>query len=473
MNLIVSGLLHTLDNPTDNITPYGSFGNAVAVDGNYVLVGANQNKLEGLSTYYNGEAYLFEATTGSLLHSFAPPESADTLYDDYGYSVDIEGNLIAIGAPDVMRNNTQWFSGSGTVYLYDASTGDLLRTIEDPTPSQDGQFGKSVALDGNQILIGNPGDDTNGQDAGQAYLFDVTTGSLLHILDDPTPVAYDEFGGAVAIDDGKILVSAPYDDTLAGNGGQVYLFDAATGNLIHTLDDPTPRTYGYFGNSLDLDGDHILVGNAYGYNGGKAEQFDVITGQLVRTINSPTYNAKFGWSVAIQDDIFVIGASQDDTQGLNVGQVYLYSAVSGDLIRAIDDPTVTAYDNFGYSVAIDGEYVVIGAADDDTLDTDVGQAHIYRYEFGQPPVFNDQTFSLAENSAADTVVGTLTASHPDGKSLTYTIARTLTPMATAPLPSASMAINCSSTTPVTSITKTFHSCKLPFTPLMAPMPITR
>ena len=70
VTLVVSAFLHTLDNPTDNITADGAFGYDVAIDGDYVLVGAYQNTLPG-SSYYNGQAYLFDKTTGSLLHSFS------------------------------------------------------------------------------------------------------------------------------------------------------------------------------------------------------------------------------------------------------------------------------------------------------------------------------------------------------------------------------------------------------------------
>ena len=164
--------------------------------------------------------------------------------------------------------------GPGKAYLYDASTGDLLQTIEDPSPAQDGQFGYSVAIDGNKLLVGNPNDDTNDPNQGQAYLFDVSTGNVLLTLNDPTPQkgssSGEDFGAAVAMDDGIIVISAPYDDAFDSVGGRVFLFDEDTGNLLHALDDPTPNFYGQFGYSVAIDGNQVVVGNPYDDNNGDA-----------------------------------------------------------------------------------------------------------------------------------------------------------------------------------------------------------
>jgi hypothetical protein len=64
--------------------------------------------------------------------------------------------------------------------VYDALTGSLLRTFNDPTIATEGtntdNFGFSVTLDGNNVLIGEHADDTLGGDVGQAHLFTLPTG---------------------------------------------------------------------------------------------------------------------------------------------------------------------------------------------------------------------------------------------------------------------------------------------------------
>ena len=55
--------------------------------------------------------------------------------------------------------------------MFDALTGALLATFDDPSPTTSDQFGITVALDGNNVFIGSPQDDTSGTDVGQALLF--------------------------------------------------------------------------------------------------------------------------------------------------------------------------------------------------------------------------------------------------------------------------------------------------------------
>ena len=100
----------------------------------------------------------------------------------------------------------------------------LDHTFDDPTPTTLDIFGYSVAIDGNNVLIGASWDDTNGGNVGQAYLFDAISGNLLHTFDDPTVTTEDVFGWSVAIDGNNILVGASWDDTNGGNVGQAHLF---------------------------------------------------------------------------------------------------------------------------------------------------------------------------------------------------------------------------------------------------------
>src|SRR5262245_56702629 len=74
-----------------------------------------------------------------------------------------------------------------------------------------------------------------------------TVGALLHTFHNPTPAAGDFFGTAVAVSGGRVLVGAPNNDTGALNAGSAYLYDAVTGQLLHTFHNPTPAAYDDFG----------------------------------------------------------------------------------------------------------------------------------------------------------------------------------------------------------------------------------
>ena len=206
------------------------------------------------------------------------------------------------------------------------------RTFDNPTPTVSDVFGISMALDGNHVLIGSH-KDTNGLSVGQVQLFDATTGSLLQTFADPTPNG-DEFGSSVALDGNRVLVGTSSDDTNGANVGQAYLFDTTSGNLLHTFNDPTPTPNGSLGD-------------------------------------------EFGKAVALDGNRVLVGASDDDTNGVEVGQAHLFDATTGSLLQTFDDPTITGADFFGSSVALDGNRVLVGAPYDDTNGTNVGQAHLF------------------------------------------------------------------------------------------------
>ncbi len=118
-------LLHTFSNPAP--VGLGRFGYSLAALGENVLVGARGNLV---GQYYAGVVYLFDGETGDLLHTFVNPTPDP--HDSFGASIAVRGNKVLIGAysdDDISGRD------SGAVYLFNASTGDLLRTFRVPEPS--------------------------------------------------------------------------------------------------------------------------------------------------------------------------------------------------------------------------------------------------------------------------------------------------------------------------------------------------
>ncbi|MCO6043462.1 hypothetical protein NG895_06045 [Aeoliella sp. ICT_H6.2] len=306
-------LSQVLDDPTP--VNFMQFGYSLAIDGERAVVGAPGGCFGCLPGRYPQpeQVIVWDVTTGSVLRTF---EGGTDTSGAFGASVAINGFHVLIGAP----RNGPYGQRVGRAFLFDSETGDLLHTFDDPTPTDGGDhgnsfdfFGNSVAMDEKYVLIGAPSDDTNGDSVGQAHLFDITTGDLLRTFDDPTPTTVDLFGHSVALDGGRVLIGAPNDQTNGPYVGQAHLFDATTGNLLHTFDDPTVTSRDQFGASVSMDGDRILVGAPY-----------------------------------------------DDTSGPNVGQVHLFDALTGMLIRTFDDPTPYVEDNFGGAVTLEGSNVLVG-----------------------------------------------------------------------------------------------------------------
>jgi len=282
-----SGLAHALPQTFDDPTPVASeqFGHAVSLSGDNVLIGAN---LDVTADGRVGQAHLFSAATGALLQTFDDP--TPTFDDRFGSSVSVSGDNVLIGAA---RDDTTGVD-VGQAHLFNAASGALLRTFDDPTPTGGDSFGSSVSVSGDNVLIGAAFDDTTGVNVGQAHLFSVATGALLQTFDDPTPTGGDSFGGSVSVSGDNVLIGAAFDDTTGVDVGQAHLFSAATGALLQTFDDPTPSGGDLFGNSVSVSGDNVLI-----------------------------------------------GAVLDDTSGVNVGRAFLFSAATGALLQTFDDPTPT------------------------------------------------------------------------------------------------------------------------------------
>ena len=123
----------------------------------------------------------------------------------------------------------------------------LLHTINNPNAHAESligdTFGESAAISGNYAIVGAPFEDSSAEDVdqGKAYIFDVTTGLLVHTLDNPNVYAYtqinDQFGYNVGISGNYAIVGARYEDSvnIEDNQGKAYIFDVTTGLLVHTL----------------------------------------------------------------------------------------------------------------------------------------------------------------------------------------------------------------------------------------------
>ena len=323
-------LLQTINNPAPNDDD--RFGYSVAIDGDNLLIGAWLNDLNYINT---GSAYLYD-TSGNLLQTIDNPTPSINEY--FGRSVAIDGDNILIGADESNEYGTSWIAGSA--YLFDTN-GNLLQTINNPEPFDHDLFGWSVAIDGDNLLIGayNDGYVTGAHDRGTAYLYD-TNGNLLQTIDNPTPDAHDYFGNAVAIDGDNLLIGANYDDAVGSNSGIAYLFDTG-GNLLQTINNPTPGISGFFGNSVAIDGDKLLIGAATGGgSAGSAHLFN-LDGVLLQTFNSPTP------ILAIDGDNLLVGAYQDDTGATDAGSVYLYSTSATSVPGPL--PLFGVYTAYGFS----------------------------------------------------------------------------------------------------------------------------
>ena len=339
------------------------FGDHLSVVGDQLLVGVPFDDTGQIDT---GAALLFDSITGEIVQTFLnptpekgdyygksvgslpgrvvigspgedavfirDPHTADVLLllegfqsDGYfGHAVAAAGNHVLVGAfkEDRQANN------SGIAYLFDADSGDLQQTFLNPTPANEDYFAEVLAATTDFSLIAAKGDDTRGSNAGAVYLFDNASGALVHSIFNPDPTTDDQFGSSVAfVGENKLLVGAPFADVGASNNGAAYLFDVASGQLLETFHAPEARHFDRFGTSLTAVGNHVLIGAPN--NAGRVGEAFLFNqeGALLATFRGLEQADQFGAAVAAIGNRVVVGAPLGGPNSDRGGIVYLFAGV--------------------------------------------------------------------------------------------------------------------------------------------------
>ena len=288
------------------------FAHSVSIKGDLIVVGApyaNNHAGKAYVYRFDGFNWNFEA----ILTSSTPADN-----EEFGWSVSVDGNVIAVGARFEDAAYTFRFIGGNWVEEQ-VLTGDAGDT-----------FGLSVSLSGNTLLVGAPENDDSGANAGAIYIYRF---------------------------DGSIWVPDP---------GKVFASDAAAG--------------AHFGHSVSVHGDLAVVG-AYepGIGPGAAYvlRFDCSewTEEKFRASDGAVGDV-FGWSVAAGDDVVIVGAHGAlNHHGTAYGYRWNGSQWTEHRMRASNG---AFQDWLGYSVAVSDETIVAGAdGDDEQSMTDAGSAYVF------------------------------------------------------------------------------------------------
>ena len=292
--------------------PADRFGEAVAIDGDTIVVGVPDHDLAG--TVDAGAAYVFERSGVTWSESAKLTIAGALQGDRMGIDVAVSGDTVLAGAP--------WRGGGGRAYVYTGTGGTWslqAELVAADTAAAD-EFATGVALDGNRAAVGALGDDDNGSFSGSVYLF--------------------ERSGGAWTEGQKVLAS----DGVAGD---------------------------WFGRSVGLDGDLLVVGaygvDAVGFTSGAAYAFERTGGSYLETGKLIPADAgsghRFGFSVDAAGDLAVVGAYFHSGPFGSAGAAYVFrdqgaTWVEEELLLA---PSPGSGDYTGYDVAASGARVLVGA----------------------------------------------------------------------------------------------------------------
>ena len=292
-------------------------------------------------------------------------------FDQFGYSVDISGDTAVVGAP---------FADLVYLFQYDESAStwgeDPVAVLTAPAPAGPGQFGWSVAIDGDTVVVGALDPLSY---SGSAYVFTRSGGTWNegHQLTLPSPKG---IGASVAISGDTLVVGAVLPPSSAYVFRYVYDDNMGTWDWVQNwqLTPPGASFTPFFGWSVAIDGDTAVVGapfagTAYVYVR-RGDTWDtgseLITGEWV------------GSSVAVSGDTVVVTAPSYTSFPLHPpsgpGSVFLFSR-SGDTWIELE-PLKSEASGFAASVAISGNMLVVGAPGDNDGGKLSGSAYMFKYD---------------------------------------------------------------------------------------------
>jgi len=343
-----------------NAEPGDSFGRSVALDGDTLVVGAggeDSTAAGGESNNdasYAGAAYVFTRSNG-IWSQQAFLKASNAEEDDYfGVSVALDGNTLVVGAyaeasTAAGGENNNDASYAGAVYVFTRSNGIWSQQafLKASNAEASDRFGRSVGLDGDTLVVGaryEASTSTGGENnndafgAGAVYVFSRFNGiwSQQAFLKASNAEKWDSFGRSVALDGDTLVVGAGGEDSTAAGGesnndasyaGAVYVFTRSNGIWSQQafLKASNAEEDDYFGNSIALDGDTLVVG--------------------------------------ARDEASTAAGGENNNDAFYAGAVYVFTRTNGIWSQQafLKASNAEPGDSFGNSIALDGDTLVVGA----------------------------------------------------------------------------------------------------------------
>ena len=390
-----------LQGSSDLDTEADALGSAVSIWGDTALIGASNADLNDsdVGQLGNGAAYIFtwsadawvqdqrlSASDGNASDNFGRSVSVDD--NHFGYSVSVYGGRALIGA----YGNDHFGEDAGSAAIFEVSqdgTWQHMTTLYASDAQEGDQFGYSVALTADSAVVGANLEDSEGTDAGAAYIFEyVTSVATPYWRQDAKVTAgtvSSQFGFSVSHSPARVLVGSPFS---AGTG-TAYIFQRGNASLARIPLVPTGVVeFDNYGYSVSVSSQWALVGaNGDGFahsNQGAAYMFEFDTlssqwGPSTRlTASDGEGSDAFGHSVSLSGSRAIIGAPFMNSIR---GTAYMFDYVDDtwqetQILLPADE---TNYGRFGWSVDVYNKRAIIGAYQDGAAGDDAGSAYIFNF----------------------------------------------------------------------------------------------
>lgn len=329
--------------------------------------------------------------------------------DQLGWSVDLDGDDLIAGTNIISSHDYR----SGKAFLHARNAGGTdawgeVEKLEAVNGEYFDMYGYSVAVDGDIAVVGAPWEDQAEEDAGSAYVYARNQGGagswgLLKKLTASDSRLGDGFGYAVAIDGDVIIVGAAHSSSVTWAGGVAYVYVRDRGGAdnwgeaARIVPGDLPEA-AYFGFSVSLHGDLAVIGSLYDIGPGNRCGAAYV---FARDLGGPeawgevkkltAFDAEdqdqFGCSVCVSGDLIIVGADWKHESGVERGAAYIFGRDQGGpdnwgLIKKLSAGDAAYGDAFGISVSISGTHALVGAPGADGSVTDLGAVYVFSRDLG-------------------------------------------------------------------------------------------
>ncbi|MGB4850139.1 MAG: hypothetical protein WBP41_19600, partial [Saprospiraceae bacterium] len=198
------------------------FGTSVSISGSYAIVGAPFDS-DVFSQQGSASIYQFNGSNWQLIQKITDPDGQTG--DQFGSRVSISGDYAIIGAPMQMMEG-HLMQGSASIYYYDGNTWTLMDKVTNPSGAAADNFGYAVAISNGYAIIGAINDDESHDNQGSASIFQFNGSNwvLMNKVLDATSGFNDNFGYSVSISGQYAIVGSIYDDINYSNQGSASIY---------------------------------------------------------------------------------------------------------------------------------------------------------------------------------------------------------------------------------------------------------
>jgi len=365
------------------------FGKFVEINNPYLFISAYKDSENGSAS---GSIYVYKENNGIYNQVFKIFPSDGIEEQFFGYSIHSQGDWLISGA----HHDSDFGASSGAAYMINKSNQNTWSIVQKLTPddlSEADEFGKTVDIYNDYAVCCAYLDDDKGVNSGAVYIYklDGEIWKKLVKLYASDAKEYSQFGLSLDLFEDQLIVGAPYKSDKALEGGSAYIYEKIDNKWVETkIIEPTDiEDNDNFGITVRITGNFAFISSINdddkGTNSGSVYIYkkEIGTWEFFQKISAPDGFDYDGFGIALEcnDSLLIVGSYFDDDKGTNSGSAYIYKNKDDQwvLYKKINASDGEESDAFGVSLSFDKNELIVGAFADSDKGFLSGSAYVFSF----------------------------------------------------------------------------------------------